>query len=85
MFFSTFVLHVQLVSLLFHKLKVTILLSAPYLEFSISFHIRLTNPRVSNCFMWTLLSKDWQQCSAATSHLQLLASVLLDKFCFSKG
>ncbi|KAJ7395054.1 transmembrane protein 138 isoform X1 [Pitangus sulphuratus] len=55
MFFNTFVFQAGLVSLLFHKFKGTILLSAAYLALSISFHVWIMNLRWrdSSRFIWT--------------------------------
>ncbi|KAH0621073.1 hypothetical protein JD844_022091 [Phrynosoma platyrhinos] len=55
MFFNTFVFQAGLVNLLFHKFKGTIILSAAYLAFSISFHVWVMNLRWknSNYFVWT--------------------------------
>ncbi|NXC21081.1 TM138 protein, partial [Corythaeola cristata] len=55
MFFNTFVFQAGLVTLLFHKFKGTILLSAAYLVLSISFHIWIMNLRWRNSshFVWT--------------------------------
>nr|XP_033783886.1 transmembrane protein 138 [Geotrypetes seraphini]XP_033783887.1 transmembrane protein 138 [Geotrypetes seraphini]XP_033783888.1 transmembrane protein 138 [Geotrypetes seraphini]XP_033783889.1 transmembrane protein 138 [Geotrypetes seraphini] len=55
MFFNTFVFQAGLVSLLFHKFKGTIILSAVYLALSIAFHIWVMNLRwkSNSLFIWT--------------------------------
>ncbi|XP_069079373.1 transmembrane protein 138 [Pleurodeles waltl] len=55
MFFNTFVFQAGLVSLLFHKFKGTILLSAVYLGLSIAFHVWVMSLRWGNseAFVWT--------------------------------
>ncbi|XP_039109534.1 transmembrane protein 138 isoform X2 [Hyaena hyaena] len=55
MFFNTFVFQAGLVSLLFHKFKGTIILTAVYFALSISFHVWVMNLRWknSNRFVWT--------------------------------
>ncbi|XP_054996993.1 transmembrane protein 138 isoform X1 [Sorex araneus] len=55
MFFNTFVFQAGLVSLLFHKFKGTIILTAVYLAFSISLHVWVMNLRWkdSQRFVWT--------------------------------
>ncbi|ERE78993.1 transmembrane protein [Cricetulus griseus] len=55
MFFNTFVFQAGLVSLLFHKFKGTIILTAVYLALSISLHVWVMNLRWKNSssFIWT--------------------------------
>nr|KAF6279561.1 transmembrane protein 138 [Pipistrellus kuhlii] len=55
MFFNTFVFQAGLVSLLFHKFKGTIVLTAVYFALSIALHVWLMNLRWkdSNRFVWT--------------------------------
>uniref|UniRef100_G1Q236 Transmembrane protein 138 n=1 Tax=Myotis lucifugus TaxID=59463 RepID=G1Q236_MYOLU len=55
MFFNTFVFQAGLVSLLFHKFKGTIVLTAVYFALSIALHVWVMNLRWkdSNRFVWT--------------------------------
>lgn len=54
MFFNTYVFQAGLVSLLFHKFKGIIIVSAVYLALSIAFHVWVLNLRWqnSNSFVW---------------------------------